>query len=83
MPSAFISGTVTVGGKPCPDAAIHIARIPTSSKDGSYIAVVHRAGTYAVTARAPGCCPLVVKAAVSKLDGKARIVNFKLKPCKG
>lgn len=82
MPSAFLTGTVTVGTTPCPQAAVHIAKVATASHDGSFLAVVHRVGTYTITARAPGCLPTVVKASVTKLDGKAQVVKLKLKPAK-
>jgi hypothetical protein len=81
MPSAFLTGTVTVGSKPCPGAVVHIAKVPTSSLDGSFMAVVHRTGTYTIIARADGCLPTVVKATVAALDGKAQVVNVKLKAC--
>lgn len=82
MPSAFLTGTVTLGAKPCPAAAVTITKAPTSTADGVFMAVVHRLGTYTITARAHGCLPVVVKAAISKLDGKAQVVNLKLKPSK-
>jgi hypothetical protein len=82
MPSAFLSGTVTVGSKPCPGASVHIAKVPTASLDGSFVAVVHKVGTYTITAHAPGCPPVVTKVAVAKLDGKAVVAKLKLKASK-
>lgn len=82
MPNVFLTGTVTVGSKPCSEASVHIGKVPTATLDGSFVAVVHKVGTYTITARAPGCLPVATKVAVAKLDGKAVVAKLKLKASK-
>lgn len=79
MSTSFILGSVLVAGRRCPEAHIVCNKAQISSLDGDFIAVVHKPGTYTLTAHAPGHSSVVKKVVVAKLTGKAKKVDLRIK----
>lgn len=82
MSTTFLLGSVLVAGRPCAQAHIVCNKAQVSSLDGDFIAMVHKPGTYILTAHAPGHTAVSKKVTVAKLTGKATKVDLRIKPAK-
>lgn len=82
MPTAFITGSVSVGKAGCREAGVTCPTASVTTLDGDFMCIVRRTGTYVLTAHAPGHDPAVKKVVVGKLDGRARSVCFKIRQTK-
>lgn len=82
MSACFLAGTVLVAGRPCPTAHVSCDKAHVSVLDGAYICIVHKPGTYVLTAHAPGHSSVVKKVVVAKLTGKATKVDLRIKLAK-
>lgn len=80
--TAFIAGTISLGGKPHETAAATSPKAALTNAGGSFVAMVHKPGSYTIQVHANGAKPFAKSVKVTKLDGKIYEVLINLKPAK-